>query len=67
MRPSLNPTINDATFSDGTDWKTVRDDDDEPHVVPRYGRKHELSMKCWCHPVLDLEYHEPAISHNLAH
>lgn len=66
MRPSLHPSVHDASFSDG-EWKTVRDDDDAPHVVPRHGPAHELSMKCWCHPVLDGEYDEPAISHNLPH
>lgn len=67
MRPSLHASINDATYSDGNGWKTVYGEDDEPHVVPRYGPKHELSMHCWCHPVIDAEYDETAISHNLAH
>jgi len=45
---------------------TRRDADDQAHVVPDFGPAHTLSLDCWCHPVLDPDYVEPAISHNVA-
>lgn len=29
------------------------DDDGDVHVMPTYGRAHETSVRCWCHPVRD--------------
>lgn len=48
-------------------WWTVFDDEDVPHVLPEIGPKHRLSMACWCHPVIDPKYTQPAVSHNVAH
>lgn len=55
-----------VTPSEGR-WDTQFDEDDVAHVVPLHGLKHDLSMRCWCHPVADDGYAEPAISHNVAH
>lgn len=33
-----------------------KDDDDELenwHVYPLFGREHEMSVNCWCHPEAD--------------
>lgn len=27
--------------------------DDDLHVMPTYGREHETSSACWCHPTVD--------------
>lgn len=57
----------ERTPSDDGAWSTLFDHDtDEAHVVPDFGPKHQLSCKCWCHPVLDTRYTEPAVSHNVA-
>lgn len=29
------------------------DDDGDVHVMPAYGREHETSVRCWCHPSRD--------------
>lgn len=60
-----DPQLGDLAPSDTGPWLTKWDDDNEvPHVMPGFGPKHELSMGCWCHPVVD--YEEPAVSHNVA-
>lgn len=59
-------TIDDYTPSSAVPWLTLWDEDDEPHIVPGFGPKHELSSGCWCHPVLDGDYTQPAVSHNVA-
>jgi len=59
-------TIHDYTPSAAVPWHTLWDEDDKPHIVPGFGPKHELSATCWCHPVLDLDYCVPAMSHNVA-
>ena len=48
-------------------WLTAIDAaTNQAHVVPSFGPKHVLSMRCWCHPVIDHDYSEPAVSHNVA-
>ena len=44
---------------------TLFDTSNTPHVLPSFGPKHELSINCWCHPVVDDDYVETAISHNV--
>ena len=52
--------------SHGGPWQTVLDAENVPHVLPSYGPRHELTMNCWCHPVVDKDYTEAAVSHNVA-
>jgi hypothetical protein len=48
-------------------WRTVFDEADVAHVVPKIGPTHVLSAGCWCHPVFERDrYSEPAWSHNVA-
>lgn len=59
--------IDQPTISDGGPWLTVWDDDEGlPHVIPGFGPKHVISKACWCHPTLDPDYVEVAVSHNVA-
>lgn len=32
--------------------KMTVDQDNDLHVIPRYGQKHEASVTCWCLPRL---------------
>lgn len=60
-----DPEIGDATPSIAGPWHTLWDGG-LPHVIPGFGPKHMLSVRCWCHPVVDDDYAEPAVSHNVA-
>lgn len=31
----------------------TREEDASLHVCPMFGRRHDLSLDCWCHPQLD--------------
>ena len=67
MTLRLQPCIADPSHLDGEPWETHFDDEQAPHVVPGFGPKHELTLSCWCHPVIDQDYKEPdVISHNVA-
>ncbi len=57
------PLLGDWQPSDSCSWVT-KYYEGLPHVLPDFGRKHELTMMCWCHPVLDLN--KPTIAHNVA-
>lgn len=35
------------------------DQDGDAHVMPMYGREHETTVRCWCHPTRDDE--EPGL------
>lgn len=60
-----NPALGDWQPSDSGPWVTKWDDETElPHVMPDFGRKHELSHLCWCHPIVDTI--QVAITHNVA-
>lgn len=61
----LAPALGDPTPSLGA-WGTRFDRDQVPHIVPKFGPRHRLSLYCWCHPVVDEDYTEPAVSHNVA-
>lgn len=43
-----------ASEGKGISWAVyVHSDDKSVHVVPKFGRVHLLSMKCWCAPHRD--------------
>lgn len=61
------PALGDWTPSDSGPWRTLWDDDLQmTHVMPAFGPRHQLSWKCWCHPVFDGDYTVAALSHNVA-
>lgn len=60
------PRLGDWTPSDSGPWVTLWNGD-VPHVIPNFGPKHQVSVRCWCHPVLDEDYSDAAVSHNVAH
>ena len=36
------------------------------HVYPLFGREHEISLDCWCHPLFDEEAPElEIVIHNV--
>ena len=62
------PRLGDWTPSDSGPWMTLWDEEYEvPHVVPGFGPTHTLSMRCWCHPIIDADYVQSAVSHNVGH
>lgn len=62
-----DPRLDERTPSDSGPWHTIWDED-VPHIVPGFGPKHALSMRCWCHPVIDADrYSALAVSHNVGH
>lgn len=63
----MTARLGDWTPSDAGPWRTVWDEKSQvPHVMPGFGPKHVLSVRCWCHPILDERYTEAAVSHNVA-
>lgn len=61
-------TIYGPTPSHGGTWRSYTKGNDA-HVVPGFeGRRHELHLQCWCHPVYsnELTPDGDVIMHNVA-
>lgn len=36
-------------------WSVMQGEGDDRHVVPNFGRPHDLTTECWCTPRRDVE------------
>jgi hypothetical protein len=67
MSRAIDKAFDTHVGSYGGGYGVYMPDEGGVHVIPEFGREHDQTSQCWCHPEVEVHEDDCLVIHNVPH